>query len=201
MSWFPVAFRPTGVRFSGHPGPAGELGLPHGRLTGHVTVPDPDGVTTFHTHEQRPGWVPPVPRGRRCSPGRQKVPDRRLPLFYGPAPTPHLEPPIGEAHNNETSTEVHAIHPSGLALTCSPRMERGPSGLNPELRTPPSPVTHVRAGTGHRALARNYTTDQSRPSYLRVHSPRATSCRNWPSPETVEASAISRLSGGDASQA
>src|SRR5664279_1638815 len=57
-------------------------------------------------------------------------------------------------------------------------MEQGPSGLNPELRTPPLPATHVRAGTGHRVLARNYTTDQGRPSYLRVHSPCATSCRN-----------------------
>ena len=57
-------------------------------------------------------------------------------------------------------------------------MEQGPLGLNPELRTPPLPATHVRAGTGHRVLARNYTTDQGRPSYLRVHSLRATSCRN-----------------------
>src|SRR5450756_2346487 len=58
-------------------------------------------------------------------------------------------------------------------------MEQGPLGLNPELRTPPLPATHVRAGTGHRVLARNYTTDQGRPSYLRVHSLRATSCRNF----------------------
>jgi len=29
--------------------------------------PDPDGVTAFRTHELRPGWVPSVPRGRRCS--------------------------------------------------------------------------------------------------------------------------------------
>ena len=49
--------------------PARELGLPHGRLTGHVTVPDPDGVSMFRTRELRPGWVPPMPRGRRCSPG------------------------------------------------------------------------------------------------------------------------------------
>src|ERR1019366_1599943 len=25
------------------------------------SCPDPDGVTTFHTHKQRPGWVPPIP--------------------------------------------------------------------------------------------------------------------------------------------
>src|SRR5450759_3590235 len=58
-------------------------------------------------------------------------------------------------------------------------MEQGPLGLNSELRTPPLPAAHVRAGTGHRVLARNYTTDQGRPSYLRVPSLRATSCRNF----------------------
>src|ERR1035437_4561141 len=58
-------------------------------------------------------------------------------------------------------------------------MEQGPLGLTPELRTPPLPATHVRVGTGHRVLARNYTTDQGRPSYVRVHSLRATSCRNF----------------------
>jgi hypothetical protein len=65
------------------------------------------------------------------------------------SPCTPLERPISKVRFNETSTEVHAIHPSGLALTCSPRMERGPSGLNPELRTPPLPAAHVRAGTGH----------------------------------------------------
>jgi hypothetical protein len=32
--------------------------------------PDPDGVTAFRTHELRPGWVPSLPRGRRCSPAK-----------------------------------------------------------------------------------------------------------------------------------
>src|SRR5664280_2851742 len=57
------------------------------------SCPDPDGVTTFHTHKQRPGWVPPIPRGQRCSPGRYRISDRRLPLFHGqplhPAQTTH----------------------------------------------------------------------------------------------------------------
>src|SRR5665811_300405 len=42
-------------------------------------------------------------------------------------------------------------------------MEQGPLSLNPELRTPPLPATHVRAGTGHRVLTRNYTTDKVGP--------------------------------------
>jgi hypothetical protein len=36
--------------------------------------PDPVGVTTFHTREIRPGRVPPISRGRRCSPGRVPSP-------------------------------------------------------------------------------------------------------------------------------
>jgi len=64
------------------------VGLPDTR-----SCPDPDGVTTFHAHKQRPGWVPPIPRGLRCSPGRYRISDRRLPLFHGqplhPAQTTH----------------------------------------------------------------------------------------------------------------
>src|SRR4051812_46164318 len=38
---FPAAFRRTGIRFLDHLVPTGELGLPHGRLTGHHRYPDP----------------------------------------------------------------------------------------------------------------------------------------------------------------
>src|ERR1035437_5603527 len=65
-------------------------------------------------------------------------------------------------------------------------MEQGPSGLNPELRTPPLPATHVRAGTGHRVLARNYTTDNVGPptcEFTRDVRPRvATSSGSSPPP-------------------
>jgi hypothetical protein len=33
--------------------------------------------------------------------------------------------------DNEVSTEVHAIHPSGLPLACGSRMEREPLGFPP----------------------------------------------------------------------
>src|SRR5664280_563918 len=76
--------------------------------------------------------------------------------------TPALLPSPG-AHSDETSSGVQLRSPIGLLLTCGPWMEQGPLGLNPELRTPPLPATHVRAGTGHRAQARNYTTDKVGP--------------------------------------
>lgn len=83
------AVRPASGRFlatttwsSSHPP---RVPLPFGRrhpLLGHPIPPrhsapltiglpdhsglDPDGVSTFHAHETRPGWAPPLPRGQRC---------------------------------------------------------------------------------------------------------------------------------------
>jgi len=91
MSRLPVAFRRAGVLF-GHPLPAGELGLPYGRLTGPCG-PDPDGVATFHTHEMRPGWVPSIPRGLRCPHGQQSIPDRHMPHRSGKVPAPRSNDP------------------------------------------------------------------------------------------------------------
>ena len=100
----------------------------------------------------------------------------RFPAASPCTPLPH---PIGGAARHETSTEVHAIHPSGLPLACGPRMERAPLGFSPSFEPRRlSPTTHVRVGTGHRARARNYALDISRPSNPRAHSKRATSCRS-----------------------
>src|SRR6478752_4437635 len=177
VSRFPAAFRPSAFASRVILCPPGNWSS--SRSTDRTCWrPDPDGVTTFRAHELRPGRVPPVSRGRRCSTRSASNPRPAPAASQRPAPKPHLDQPIGGDAFNETSTEVHAIHPSGLALTCGPRMEREPLGLNPELRTPPLPATHVRAGTDHRAPARNYATDISRPSCLRVRSQRATSCRN-----------------------
>jgi hypothetical protein len=88
-SRFPLRFRRRGSLL-GHPIPAGGLGLPRGRLTGHARrrVPDLDGVTAFRTHELRPGWVPSIPRGRRCSSRLRDVLSRRLPLCCGQSLAP-----------------------------------------------------------------------------------------------------------------
>jgi hypothetical protein len=94
---FPLRFR-CRRSLLGHPIPAGGLGLPHGRLTGHARrrVPDLDGVTAFRTHELRPGWAPPIPRGRRCSSRPRDVLSRRLPLDGGQSRSPCSRiPPAG----------------------------------------------------------------------------------------------------------
>src|SRR5215471_964708 len=43
----------------------------------------PVGVSTFHTHEIRPGRVPPLPRERRYPHDRRRVLGRRLPILNG----------------------------------------------------------------------------------------------------------------------
>ena len=65
MSRFPVAFRLPASLF-GHPIPAEEFGPPHGRLTGPEARTS-TGSPRSRTHELQPGWVPPLPRGRRRS--------------------------------------------------------------------------------------------------------------------------------------
>src|SRR5665647_2639320 len=85
-------------------------------------------------------------------------------------------------------------------------MKRQPLGLNPELRTPPLSATHVRAGTGHRVLARNYTTDNVGPptcEFTRYVRPRvATTLSSSLSPRITyyEATVENPLSGVRAQQ-
>jgi hypothetical protein len=72
--------------------------------------------------------VPPLPRGRRRSSRSSAVLNRRLPLPSGqslhPATSIHQRGPHYGA-----STEVYAIHPSGLPLACDSRIERASLGF------------------------------------------------------------------------
>ena len=142
---FPVAFRPPALGFLGILYPPADISLPHSRPTGQG--PAHDGVTTFHTHETRPGWGAPSTPGRRCSPGRYDLSGRRLPLPSDQS-CPRLPHSIAEAYVTRHHQGFTHVHPSGLPLTCSGRMVRQPLGLDSELHTPPLPVTHVGAGTG-----------------------------------------------------
>jgi hypothetical protein len=128
---------PFGHRHSllGHPLPAGELGPPHGRLTGQR--PDPDGVTAFRTHELRPGWAPSIPRGRRCSSRSIVAFGRRLPLRSGQSLHPTYFPSTGSRltrHQRGFKQFARPVFPSPVAA----RMERAALGLSLGLRTPPT---------------------------------------------------------------
>ena len=48
-----------------------------------------------------------------------------------PVPKPCEPNPPAGAWNDEVSTEVHAIHPSGLPLACGSQVEQEPLGFPP----------------------------------------------------------------------
>jgi hypothetical protein len=172
----PGLLSPLGRRHSllGHPIPAEGSAL--------LTVgppaqgPDPDGVTTFRTHELRPGWVPPIPRGRWCSPGRVASPTgtRRFPAAV---PLPRHDIPPCEALLHEASTGVQSRSP----VRSSPRPRPGVEPAT--LRLPPSFAPNVTGGARQgRGQAIEHgpgttLTTSADPPILRVHSMRATSRR------------------------
>ena len=167
----------TGIRFLVILCPLGNWAFLAVGLPVLLPGPDPDGVVTFRAHaELRPGWVPSLPRGLRCPHGRQVIPGRRMPPCSGPS----LYPRPATHHRRLLITRHHqgftVVHPSGLPLACSPRVEREPSGLFPGLHTPPLPAAHAGVGTGIVGTCLSYVTI-SWSSSQRSHSPRATSCR------------------------
>jgi hypothetical protein len=102
LSWFPAAFRPPAfASWSSCARPG--VGL--SSRSAYRPRPDPDGVSVFHTHELRSGWVPSLLRGRRCSSrpasltGQRLRPHNRRSL--NPATTIHL----CEALHDEASTK------------------------------------------------------------------------------------------------
>jgi len=80
---FPVAFQPPAFASWVVLRPLGISAFLTVGLPGRQIGPDPNGVTTFHLHETRPGRVPPMPRERRCSHDRPSASGRRLPLLNG----------------------------------------------------------------------------------------------------------------------
>lgn len=156
--------------------PAEELSLPHGQPTSRpVDRLDPDGVSTFHTHEQRPGWVPSRPRGRRCPP--RPPPNRRPPPAvsqrHGPC-TPVLLAPTG-AQRNEASSRVHCCSPvrsspSPVVPGCNRDPWASPRGFAPRRYQRRTPGWGQAMGTGPGLRGRH-----SHPSALLPASPLATS--------------------------
>jgi len=78
-------------------------------LPGHLRCPGPDGVTTFHTHEPRPGRVPSRPRdgGAPTTDAESPVTACRFPAA-SPAPL---------HHNPSKGLNLTGIHEGSLAFT------------------------------------------------------------------------------------
>jgi len=131
MSRFPAALRPPAFASWSSCARQGTGPSLRSAYRSLLPGPDPDGVATFRAHELRPGWVPSLPRGLRCPHGRQVIPGRRTPPCSGPS----LYPRPATHHRRLLITRHHqgftVVHPSGLPLACSPRVEREPSGFSP----------------------------------------------------------------------
>jgi hypothetical protein len=154
----PFGRRPS---LDGPPVPARELGLPYGRLTSdHQRSLDPDGVSVFRTREARPGRVPPLPRGGGVPTAAWSAATVTC-RFPAASPAPRRNVPSPGPSVTRHQQRFTLVHPSGLSLACSPRMERVPLGMNPELQTPRLLATPVRAGTGTRTLARDHILNRS----------------------------------------
>ena len=147
------------IRFLGHPVPAEELGPPCGRLTERDFPPGPRRGTAFRAHELRPGWVPSLPRGQRCSsrPSRRlarRVPLHPRPVLPSPPPTIHQRGSLSRG-----ITRVRAIHPSGLPLACGRPDGTDSTWAFPRASHPADqePTARARVVTGHRARTWIYT--------------------------------------------
>jgi hypothetical protein len=88
-----------------------------------------------------------------------------------------LKLPIGGSANDEASTRVHAIHPSGLPQPVTPGWNGSPWACYPGLRTSQLPATHAEAGTVLAHWTEHYVFDISRTSFDEYHYSHATSCR------------------------
>ena len=177
---FPVAFRPPALASRVIRCPPGNWAFLAVGLPGHLSAPGPR--RDYH-----------VPHRARCDRGGCLLylggggahpVDKKSPTgaCRFPAASPSTPPTTShqaKLTHNKTSTEVHAIHPSGLPLARNPRMEQGsfgfPLGFAPrcyQRRTP-------RAGPGLRARAWDYASGIGRASDLRARSLGATSCRSF----------------------
>ena len=129
------------------------VGLPDAR-----SRPDLDGVTAFRTRELRPGWVPSLPRGRRCSPGQVVSLTGACRSTTASPYSPVNIPSSGgrfTRHQRGFTQFTRPVFPSPVAA----RMERAAASAFPRASHPADqePTTHAEVGTGQRARTWNYT--------------------------------------------
>ena len=178
MSRFPGAFRPPAFASWASLSRQGKLGHSYVRLTKPSTLGlDPDGVSTFHMREMRPGLgAPSTPRPAVLTRPTMSL-GRRLPPPPAARPSTPVPHPSIRGFMSRGINRGFSRHPSGLPLARDPRMTRRPLRLPSGLRTPPLPAKPAKGRDRHQALAWNYALGINRASNLRVHSQQATSCR------------------------
>ena len=176
MSGFPLSFD---HRHSlGHPIPARGFSPPYGRLTGHEHPRTPTGLPrSTRTSYDRGGFLlyPRTAMLPRPAPLLRPAPaaSRR------PVPAPRYNIPSSGASDNEASTEVHAMHPSGHSRRLWPPDETGAIRLLLRASNPADqePTTHVRVGTGLEHKPGTTLTTSAEPPIRASTRKRATSRR------------------------
>ena len=176
MSRFPAAFRPPAFASRVILFPPGELGLPHGRLTGHHLRAGPR--RGFHVPHERdttgvgalstPGTAVLSPAGCRARPAPAAS---QRPV---PAPRCHI-PPAGltmTRHQRGFTRFTRPVFPSPVAPGWNGTLGLSP-GFAPRRYQRRTPGRGQAVSTGPELRDRHH-----RPSNPRVHSQRATSCRN-----------------------
>jgi len=133
----------------------------------------------------RPGRALSLSRGRWCVPSQRLSSGRHLPLFHGQSLRPRWNIPSAGGHFHETSTRVHAIHPSPQArLATGPRPGTPPTGSR---RSSPRP----RPPDGTRAASAS-TPGSAPRSYPRRTPRRRQAITHWPGYYTLDISRTSK---------
>ncbi len=160
-SRFPAAFRPPAfASWASCSRPGIQLSSQLAcRRASRRRPPDPDGISTFHTHETRPDRASSLPRGRRCSYNHRDVRGRRLPPHNGRPLPPRCYPPTRDVMMTRHRQGFRVIRPLGLPFTCDTRSERAPLGF--PLSFAPG---RYRPRTSGQGQVRN-TDPQSRPQH------------------------------------
>jgi hypothetical protein len=185
--WSPVSRRlsATGIRFSGHPAPAGASStLTSGYQPKQLLRLDPIGVFTFRMRQTRPGWAPSEPRDGGALPPGQVPPSgtRRLATArsLSPAGASHrAEVPMTRRHRGFT-----CLHPSGLPQPVTPGWNRDPWAF-PRASHPAVTRDARRGGDGPCALEGTlHPRHQTAPPSMRVAALMRLACRTtWLSQE------------------
>ena len=170
----------TGIRFSVILFPPRSWALLAVGLPEHAYrhAPDLDRVTTFRTHELRPGWVPSVPRGRRCS---SRTEARAQPAPAAPprlVPKPRSGIPSSEASLHEASNEGSHRSPVRSSPRLWPPDGSGASWAFPRASHPAITRSARRGGDGSIEHGpETSSTASAEPPTSRVYSVCATSRR------------------------
>jgi hypothetical protein len=124
---------PFGHRHSllGHPLPAAELALPHGRVTGHVlhAAGPQRGCHVPHIRDATGVGAPYTPATAVFLRSESHLPTAACRLPTARLLPPHWNIPSARFPVTRHQTGVHTIRPSGLPLACRPRDGTGTLGL------------------------------------------------------------------------